>query len=83
MRARVSQLHKTEAEWLALPDFLPEAGEIIVYDPDLFCRYARVKIGDGFSKLSELPFFVDSAIETAIQKYKYNEVIDAGRITDY
>ena len=83
MRARVSQLHKTEAEWLALPDFMPEAGEIIVYDPDLFCRYARVKIGDGFNKLSELPFIVNAAIEAYVKKDNYLDVIDAGRITDY
>lgn len=81
MKARISQLHKTEAEWAKLSNFIPEAGEIIIYDPDKQHSYARAKIGDGKKTIKELTFFTDSAIETHLQSKRYSEIIDGGRIT--
>ena len=83
MRARVSQLHKTEAEWNKLLDFVPLSGEFIIFDPDRQHRYARLKVGDGVTKLKDLTFFIDSAIDDHVTKRRLNEVIDAGRISDY
>lgn len=83
MRARVSHLHKTEADWNKLPNWVPEAGEIVIYDSDNNYNYVRVKIGDGKSQLSELNFFIDATIEAHIQSQRYFEVVDSGRITDY
>lgn len=83
MKARVSHLHKTAAEWLKLNDWVPEAGEFIVYDPDENYSYSRLKVGDGISTLKELEFFIDKAILTLIQKQSYFEILDAGRVTDY
>lgn len=83
MKARVSQLHKTEAEWLKLNDWVPEAGEIIVYDPDETYEYARVKLGDGQKALKELNFFIDSAIAAYMQKQQSPKILDGGRITDF
>ena len=82
MRARVSQLHMTEAEWAKLPTVRPLAGEFIIYDPDKKHSYARLKIGDGETLLKDLPFFIDSAIDDHVTKRRYNEVIDCGRITE-
>ena len=73
----MSQLHKTERQWQNFGDWVPEAGEIVVYDPDKNYEYARLKIGDGKKQLSELPFFVDAAAKALIS------TLDAGRITDY
>lgn len=83
MKARVSQLHKTEVEWLKYSDWIPEAGELVVYDPDENFKYSRVKVGDGKNKLSVLSFSMDAAIATYIRKHRYEEIIDGGRITDY
>ena len=92
MKARVSQLHRTEAEWARLPNFIPLAGEIIVFDADSEHKYVRLKIGDGVvqadgvisgTKLKDLPFFIDSAIDDHVTKRRYDEIIDAGRITKY
>lgn len=89
MKARVSQLHRTEAEWSKLPDFIPMAGEFVIFDPDRNHRYARLKIGDGKmqpdgtiagTKLKDLPFFIDSAIDDHVTKKRLDEVIDGGRI---
>jgi hypothetical protein len=82
MKARISQLHKTEAEWGMLPDFVPVKGELIVFDPDRRHRYARLKIGDGATKLQKLPFIVDFAIKDFLAD-QYDIVVDAGRVSDY
>ena len=73
MSVRISQLHKTEAEWLAFGDWIPQAGELVVYDPDDACKYSRLKIGDGNTVLNELPFF-------GKQTNIVSNTIDAGRI---
>lgn len=82
MRARISQLHKTEAAWNLLLDFVPMRGEFVVFDPDDLHDCARLKIGDGTTKLRDLPFFIDRAIDTFISN-GYAKIIDAGRVTDY
>ena len=83
MKARVSQLHKTEAEWLRWANWKPEAGELIVYKPDKNYSYARIKVGDGERTLRELDFFIDSAIAEILQKIRFEDDIDGGRITEY
>jgi hypothetical protein len=80
MKARISQLHKTELEWQEYVQLVPEPGELIVYDPDESHPYARVKLGDGVHTLKELDFFIDSAIAEALNQIKFATVNDGGRI---
>jgi hypothetical protein len=82
MKARISQLCKTEAEWDRFYRWAPEPGEIVVYLPDEKHPYARIKIGDGRT-LQELDFFVDSTLNGILKEWRYEELIDGGRITDY
>jgi hypothetical protein len=44
--ARMFQKHGTEAQWSS-SGFIPAKGEIIIYDPDNYYSYGRLKIGDG------------------------------------
>lgn len=83
MKARISQLHKTEAEWLKLNSWTPEPGELVVYDPDENCPYARIKVGDGNRTLEELDFFIDSAIIEILKQIRFEDSVDGGRITEY
>lgn len=87
MKARISLLHKTEAEWLALRAFKPDAGEVIVYDPDSTINYSRVKIGDGVHTLVELPFLIEEIANTIVDKYQSDyqraEILDCGSILKY
>lgn len=83
MKARISLLHKTEAEWLKLSTFIPEEGELIIYDPDNSYPYARLKIGDGKRALVDLEFFIDSTVAALLKASQYSEIIDAGNIKDY
>lgn len=82
MKARISQLYKTEKEWNALSTFIPIKGELVVFGPDENHNYARLKIGDGNTTLKELPFIVDKVIDEFKETYD-KEIIDGGRITDY
>jgi hypothetical protein len=85
MNARISQLHKTEAEWQVVQaqyeardeQFIPRAGELIVYDPDFECEYARLKIGDGKTPIQNLPFIADTVF---LNLSASTRTIDAGRI---
>lgn len=88
MSTRIAQLHKTEAEWKELQkeykkqnkDFIPFAGELIIYDPDTAFDYARIKIGDGVTALQDLAFCMDNNIFKVL---KTPGLFDAGRITKY
>lgn len=83
MKARISQLHKTELEWKSLGSWVPEAGELIIYDPDINYDYSRLKVGDGIRTLANLDFIAERAAANMLQKQRYFEIIDAGRVTDY
>ena len=76
MKARVSQLHMTEAEWQKYSQLVPEAGELLVYDPDSNHSYSRIKVGDGTRTLKELDFFIDSAITDILQKIRFEDSVD-------
>ena len=81
MKARVSHLHKTEAEWKKLNHWTPAAGELVVYDPDENYSYSRIKIGDGKRSLRDLDFFIESIITSMLDQYSRATSIDAGRIS--
>lgn len=83
LNLRIIHTHDTQAQWDKLEDFIPKLGEIIVYDADNFCTYERFKIGDGKTKLINLPFTTNAIVESMFNIQ--NNVIhaDAGRITDY
>ena len=53
---RIIHKHDIEANWNKAVNFIPMQGEIIVYDIDEIYNYERVKIGDGTTKINDLPF---------------------------
>ena len=83
MKARISQLHMTEAAWLKHSSLILEPGEFVVYDPDETHAYARIKVGDGKRTLKELDFFIDSTIAEVLKQVRFEDSIDGGRITEY
>ena len=58
LQTRVQNKHDIKANWDKATNFIPLAGEIIIYD-DL----NQIKMGDGQTYLSELPF-LDGKIKT-------------------
>lgn len=53
---RIALKHDTEANWVKAKNFIPLEGEIIIYDADENYSYQRIKIGDGTTKVKDLPF---------------------------
>lgn len=66
IKARQVQKHDTEANWNKAENFIPKAGEIIVYDPDELNPSSRIKIGDGETPVKLLPFTSSMAIQLCI-----------------
>lgn len=58
LNTRVQSLRDSEANWNGR-DFTPLEGEIVVYNSDEDHAIPRLKIGDGDSLLSSLPFTID------------------------
>lgn len=60
---RITSKHGTEAQWKALETpYIPNSGEIIVFDADSNFTEPRIKVGDGVSSAIELPFVSASEI---------------------
>ena len=56
IKVRHIQKHDTEENWNKAVNFIPKQGEIIIYDVDSNYSYERMKIGDGTTLVSSLPF---------------------------
>lgn len=54
--ARVSQKHAPETDWSKAINFTPLPAEIIIYEPDETVPVVRGKIGNGQTKINDLPF---------------------------
>lgn len=68
LKTRIINKHDTEAHWELATGFIPEDGEIIIYDPDTTYDYSRVKVGDGETNVNDLPF-VDDAVREQLTQY--------------
>jgi len=80
---RIFLIHDTEEKWNDHPDFIPQKGEVVIYDIDSNYTYERFKIGDGVTKLKDLPFTIENVLEKTLNIRNNIGYIDAGRITDY
>ena len=56
LNSRIINKHDIETNWLKATNFVPKQGELIVYDIDDKYTYQRFKIGDGVTKVNDLPF---------------------------
>lgn len=57
---RIVHKHDIEANWKLAVNFIPKQGELIIYDIDENYSYERMKIGDGQTVVSSLPFIKTS-----------------------
>ena len=69
LTTRIINKHDVQANWdKDVVTFVPEQGEIIVYDADASFSYERIKIGDGVHVPKDLPFILDELIEVTEQE---------------
>lgn len=59
IKTRIVNKHDVEANWIKAVNFIPKKGEIIVYDTDDTHTLPRLKVGDGETLVSSLPFVND------------------------
>ena len=64
INGRVLLKHDSEANWAKATNFVPKAGELIIYDADETHSYCRIKIGDGSTLINNLPFSTEEEIES-------------------
>ena len=81
--ARIIHMHDIEANWNQIPEFIPKCGELIVYDPDTTHKTPRFKIGDGITKIADLPFGADDALNVIATWENDIGYIDGGKISSY
>lgn len=81
LNTRVQLKHDTQKNWNAAVNFIPKNGEVIIYDPDGDYSFPRMKVGDGVTVVTELPFVYEPVTESDINEicgmtiYTANEVI--------
>lgn len=56
VKTRIQNKNDIEANWLKATNFTPLKGEVIIYNEDSTHNYKRVKVGDGKTLVSNLPF---------------------------
>ena len=83
MKWRIINIHDTEENWNKTVDFIPKAGEQIIYDVDMNHSYERLKIGDGVTKVQDLPFVINSVIESLFNIKNSVLYADGGKISSY
>lgn len=81
---RIQTKHDTEANWLKAVDFIPLQGEQIIYDEDDKYPYKRMKVGDGKTVVSSLPFSFQPVGELWLTdratKKKYKMYVENGKV---
>ena len=77
MKERLTLKHDIAANWAKAVNFIPLAGEIIIYDGIVeegnYLEVPRLKIGDGKTKLNELPFIEITSSTEAASKYRVED----------
>lgn len=78
---RILLKNDTEANWIIHSNFVPQKGEMVIYNPDSNFSAPRIKIGDGVTTIGDLPFLAniiteeDLATSKAIQE-AFNEKVN-------
>ena len=73
LKSRLLQKHDTEENWNKATNFVPKAGEIIVYDGD----NPKIKIGDGAKTVTNLEYASNVVIINAdleLKKITYDNI---------
>lgn len=85
INGRIVHKHDTETNWEKAINFIPMAGELIIYDVDDTYDYERIKIGDGVQNVNDLPFISEQfpvrTLSWLAEKYPELVVVSEGTNT--
>ena len=68
LKTRIINKHDTEANWNKATSFVPKAGEVIIYEADSTHSYPRIKVGDGATAVTALPFSTDGLVTLSTEQ---------------
>lgn len=81
---RIQLKHDKEAKWLEAKTFVPKRGELIIYEVDTNHNAPRIKIGDGTTIVSNLPFASNKEeIMAALEALDISDPKASGTATDF
>ena len=80
IKGRLVQKHDIEAHWNLATNFIPKQGELIIYDIDDNYDYERIKIGDGVSYVTDLPFILDNLKDVKIPHLNADNITVSGTL---
>lgn len=80
LNTRIQHKHEVEANWNQAINFIPKVGEVIVYDVDANYSVPRIKIGDGVTKVIELPFVYEPVSLEDIYEICGSRFIDGSEV---
>lgn len=78
IQTRIQHKHDIEANWLKATNFIPKAGELIIYDVDATHTEPRLKIGNGTTPVNNLPFAGDNSKATDTKVTQNAAITTAG-----
>ena len=78
IQTRIQHKHDIEANWLKATNFIPKAGELIIYDVDATHTEPRLKIGNGTTTVNNLPFAGDNSNATDTKVTQNAAITTAG-----
>ena len=77
MKERIQIKHDIAANWEKAKNFIPLAGELVIYDGlienGIYIEPPRLKIRDGKTKINDLPFIEIKASTEGSPKYKVED----------
>ena len=68
LKTRIINKHDTEENWNKATSFVPKAGEVIIYEADSTYSYPRIKVGDGTTAVTALPFSTDGLVTLSTEQ---------------
>lgn len=81
INGRILLKHDSEANWAKATNFIPKAGEAIIYDPDETHTEPRIKIGDGVNVVGNLPFFVPYLTNDEIDEICGSAILEGSEVS--
>lgn len=78
MKERIQIKHDLEENWEKAINFVPLAGELIIYDGIIedgkYIKTPKFKLGDGKTKINDLPFFMQQDVQKS-KNYAENGIL--------
>ena len=80
IKTRIQLKNDTEAHWNLATNFVPKQGEVIIYSTDDTHPFSRLKVGDGVTKVIDLPFIGSHNVNGIVIEETYNDLPSIGNI---